>query len=175
MSAHCFVVCCVIQGKCNCQTWQECFWTTICWDESWLSVRTLCTVALTSCYLIIKNFPAFRYWERKLKCHHVVNDVTFYTMLLPRSKCKAVVGSWTCRLWTLVREMSMRGTKRATVTRGEEPSTSKRRRMEPEDPLWQLRPVSDLKMSSIYNRSASEAPAELFRFVQHHLLFLIMF
>lgn len=57
----------------------------------------------------------------------------------------------------------MRGTKRATVTRGEEPSTSKRRRMEPEDPLWQLRPVSDLKMSSIYNRSASEAPAELFR------------
>ena len=34
----------------------------------------------------------------KLKCHHV-NNVTFYTMLLPRSKCKAVKGSWTCRLW----------------------------------------------------------------------------
>ncbi|XP_028166716.1 PHD finger protein rhinoceros [Ostrinia furnacalis] len=37
--------------------------------------------------------------------------------------------------------------------------TSKRRRAEPDD--WQLRP--DVKMSSIYNRSASEAPAELFR------------
>lgn len=59
----------------------------------------------------------------------------------------------------------MRGTKRAMGVHGEEPSTSKRRRTEPEDQLWQLRPVSDLKMSSIYNRSASEAPAELFRFV----------
>ncbi|CAK1588501.1 unnamed protein product [Parnassius mnemosyne] len=59
--------------------------------------------------------------------------------------------------------MSMRGTKRAAGVRGEEAGTSKRRRTEPEDALWQLRPVSDLKMSSIYNRSASEAPAELFR------------
>lgn len=59
--------------------------------------------------------------------------------------------------------MSMRGTKRASGVRGEEPGTSKRRRTEPEDALWQLRP--DVKMSSIYNRSASEAPAELFRFV----------
>lgn len=49
--------------------------------------------------------------------------------------------------------------------RGDEAGASKRRRAEPEDALWQLRPVSDLKMSSIYNRSASEAPAELFRFV----------
>ncbi|CAG9789014.1 unnamed protein product [Diatraea saccharalis] len=57
--------------------------------------------------------------------------------------------------------MSMRGTKRATGVRGEEPGTSKRRRTEPEDTPWQLRP--DVKMSSIYNRSASEAPAELFR------------
>ncbi|XP_023938670.1 PHD finger protein rhinoceros [Bicyclus anynana] len=59
--------------------------------------------------------------------------------------------------------MSLRGTKRATGMRGEEAGTSKRRRTEPEDALWQLRPVSDLKMSSIYNRNASEAPAELFR------------
>lgn len=59
----------------------------------------------------------------------------------------------------------MRGTKRATGVRGEEAGTSKRRRTEAEEALWQLRPVSDLKMSSIYNRSASEAPAELFRFV----------
>ncbi|CAH0716223.1 unnamed protein product, partial [Brenthis ino] len=59
--------------------------------------------------------------------------------------------------------MSLRGTKRASGVRGEEPGTSKRRRAEPEDALWQLRPVSDLKMSSIYNRNASEAPAELFR------------
>ncbi|XP_072930805.1 uncharacterized protein rno [Epargyreus clarus] len=59
--------------------------------------------------------------------------------------------------------MSLRGTKRASGVRGEEAGTSKRRRMDPEDALWQLRPVSDLKMSSIYNRSASEAPAELFR------------
>ncbi|XP_045784450.1 PHD finger protein rhinoceros [Maniola jurtina] len=59
--------------------------------------------------------------------------------------------------------MSLRGTKRASGMRGEEAGTSKRRRAEPEDALWQLRPVSDLKMSSIYNRSASEAPAELFR------------
>ncbi|CAH2034986.1 unnamed protein product, partial [Iphiclides podalirius] len=59
--------------------------------------------------------------------------------------------------------MSLRGTKRSTGVRSEEPGTSKRRRIEPEDALWQLRPVSDLKMSSIYNRSASEAPAELFR------------
>lgn len=29
---------------------------------------------------------------------------------------------------------------------------------------WQARPHLDLKMSSIYNRSAPEAPAELFRF-----------
>ncbi|XP_063634737.1 PHD finger protein rhinoceros [Cydia splendana] len=59
--------------------------------------------------------------------------------------------------------MSLRGTKRASGPRGEEAGASKRRRTEPEDALWQLRPVSDLKMSSIYNRSASEAPAELFR------------
>ncbi|KAJ0184050.1 hypothetical protein K1T71_000473 [Dendrolimus kikuchii] len=59
--------------------------------------------------------------------------------------------------------MSLRGTKRAAGARGEDAGTSKRRRIEPEDALWQLRPVSDLKMSSIYNRSASEAPAELFR------------
>lgn len=59
--------------------------------------------------------------------------------------------------------MSLRGTKRATGMRGDEAGVSKRRRTEPEDALWQLRPVSDLKMSSIYNRSASEAPAELFR------------
>ncbi|XP_068620016.1 PHD finger protein rhinoceros [Battus philenor] len=59
--------------------------------------------------------------------------------------------------------MSLRGTKRASGVRSEEAGTSKRRRTEPEDALWQLRPVSDLKMSSIYNRSASEAPAELFR------------
>ncbi|OWR53198.1 putative PHD finger protein [Danaus plexippus plexippus] len=59
--------------------------------------------------------------------------------------------------------MSLRGTKRASGMRGEEAGASKRRRTDPEDPLWQLRPVSDLKMSSIYNRSASEAPAELFR------------
>ncbi|XP_053623698.1 PHD finger protein rhinoceros [Plodia interpunctella] len=57
--------------------------------------------------------------------------------------------------------MSVRGTKRATGVRGEEAGTSKRRRTEPEDALWQLRP--DVKMPSIYNRSASEAPAELFR------------
>lgn len=30
--------------------------------------------------------------------------------------------------------------------------------------VWQARPHLDLKMSSIYNRSAPEAPAELFRF-----------
>ncbi|KAI8431115.1 hypothetical protein MSG28_001170 [Choristoneura fumiferana] len=59
--------------------------------------------------------------------------------------------------------MSLRGTKRASGVRGEEAGASKRRRMEPEDALWQLRPASDLKRSSIYNRSASEAPAELFR------------
>ncbi|XP_041986606.1 PHD finger protein rhinoceros [Aricia agestis] len=59
--------------------------------------------------------------------------------------------------------MSLRGTKRATGVRGDEAGSSKRRRTEPEDALWQLRPVIDLKMSSIYNRSASEAPAELFR------------
>ncbi|CAH2103646.1 unnamed protein product [Euphydryas editha] len=59
--------------------------------------------------------------------------------------------------------MSLRGTKRATGMRGDEAGASKRRRGDPEDALWQLRPVSDLKMSSIYNRSASEAPAELFR------------
>lgn len=35
----------------------------------------------------------------KVKCNHV-NDVTFYTMLLPRSKCRAAKGSWTCRLWS---------------------------------------------------------------------------
>lgn len=29
---------------------------------------------------------------------------------------------------------------------------------------WQARPHLDLKMSSIYNRSAPEAPAELFRY-----------
>lgn len=29
--------------------------------------------------------------------------------------------------------------------------------------LWQARSIADLKMSSIYNRSAPEAPAELFR------------
>lgn len=28
---------------------------------------------------------------------------------------------------------------------------------------WQPRPITDLKMNSIYNRSAPEAPAELFR------------
>lgn len=28
---------------------------------------------------------------------------------------------------------------------------------------WQPRPITDLKISSIYNRSAPEAPAELFR------------
>lgn len=28
---------------------------------------------------------------------------------------------------------------------------------------WQPRPLNDLKISSIYNRSATEAPAELFR------------
>lgn len=61
--------------------------------------------------------------------------------------------------------MSLKGTKRGAAVRGEEPGASKRRRTDPEDALWQLRPVSDLKMSSIYNRSASEAPAELFRFV----------
>lgn len=66
--------------------------------------------------------------------------------------------------------MSLRGTKRATGMRGDEAGASKRRRADPEDALWQLRPVSDLKMSSIYNRSASEAPAELFRFV-HFILF----
>ncbi|XP_075991425.1 PHD finger protein rhinoceros [Anticarsia gemmatalis] len=60
--------------------------------------------------------------------------------------------------------MSLRGTKRASGMRGEEAGASKRRRTEPDqDALWQLRPVSDLKMSAIYNRSASEAPAELFR------------
>ncbi|XP_047040403.1 PHD finger protein rhinoceros-like [Helicoverpa zea] len=59
--------------------------------------------------------------------------------------------------------MSLRGTKRSSGMRGDEAGVSKRRRTEPEDALWQLRPVSDLKMSSIYNRSASEAPAELFR------------
>ncbi|VVC94273.1 unnamed protein product [Leptidea sinapis] len=59
--------------------------------------------------------------------------------------------------------MSLRGTKRACGIRGDEAGTSKRRRVESEDALWQLRPVSDLKMSSIYNRNASEAPAELFR------------
>lgn len=61
--------------------------------------------------------------------------------------------------------MSLKGTKRGAAVRGEEAGASKRRRAEPEDALWQLRPVSDLKMSSIYNRNASEAPAELFRFV----------
>ncbi|XP_049884703.1 PHD finger protein rhinoceros isoform X2 [Pectinophora gossypiella] len=59
--------------------------------------------------------------------------------------------------------MSLKGTKRGAGVRGEEAGASKRRRTEPEDALWQLRPVSDLKMSSIYNRNASEAPAELFR------------
>ncbi|XP_038216095.1 PHD finger protein rhinoceros [Zerene cesonia] len=59
--------------------------------------------------------------------------------------------------------MSLRGTKRTSGVRGDEAGTSKRRRVESEDALWQLRPVSDLKMSSIYNRNASEAPAELFR------------
>ncbi|XP_047543513.1 PHD finger protein rhinoceros [Vanessa atalanta] len=59
--------------------------------------------------------------------------------------------------------MSLRGTKRASGMRGEEAGASKRRRTDNEEALWQLRPVSDLKMSSIYNRSASEAPAELFR------------
>ncbi|XP_045532052.1 PHD finger protein rhinoceros [Pieris brassicae] len=59
--------------------------------------------------------------------------------------------------------MSVRGTKRASGVRRDEAGTSKRRRVESEDALWQLRPVSDLKMSSIYNRNASEAPAELFR------------
>lgn len=29
--------------------------------------------------------------------------------------------------------------------------------------IWQPRPITDLKMNSIYNRSAPEAPAELFR------------
>lgn len=29
---------------------------------------------------------------------------------------------------------------------------------------WQPRPIMDLKMNSIYNRNAPEAPAELFRF-----------
>lgn len=51
---------------------------------------------------ITMSFLLFRLYHLHctiLKCHHVVNDVTFYTMLLPRSKCKAVVGSWTCRLW----------------------------------------------------------------------------
>lgn len=42
--------------------------------------------------------------ERILKCH-VMNDVTFYTMLLPRSKCKAVEGSWTCRLRTTYQDV----------------------------------------------------------------------
>ncbi|XP_014366474.2 PHD finger protein rhinoceros isoform X1 [Papilio machaon] len=59
--------------------------------------------------------------------------------------------------------MSLRGTKRASGVRSEEAGKCKRRRTDPEDALWQLPPVSDLKMSSIYNRSASEAPAELFR------------
>ncbi|XP_013149421.1 PREDICTED: PHD finger protein rhinoceros [Papilio polytes] len=59
--------------------------------------------------------------------------------------------------------MSLRGTKRASGVRSEETGKCKRRRTEPEDALWQLPPVSDLKMSSIYNRSAPEAPAELFR------------
>lgn len=63
--------------------------------------------------------------------------------------------------------MSLRGTKRASGVRSEETGKCKRRRTEPEDALWQLPPVSDLKMSSIYNRSAPEAPAELFRFVGH--------
>lgn len=36
---------------------------------------------------------------------------------------------------------------------------------------WQARPHLDLKMSSIYNRSAPEAPAELFRFVYIYLKF----
>lgn len=66
--------------------------------------------------------------------------------------------------------MSVRGTKRATASRGEEPqpstskpSSSKRRRTEQDDVPWHIRPVNDLKISTIYNRSASEAPAELFR------------
>lgn len=81
--------------------------------------------------------------------------------------------------------MSVRGTKRSTMrSDDQQPSTSaagmsKRRRTEPQqDALWQLRPVSDLKMSSIYNRSASEAPAELFRLVrvyQNHLYIYIIY
>jgi hypothetical protein len=32
---------------------------------------------------------------------------------------------------------------------------------------WQARPHLDLKMSSIYNKRAPEAPAELFRYASH--------
>jgi hypothetical protein len=37
--------------------------------------------------------------------------------------------------------------------------------------VWQARPHLDLKMSSIYNRSAPEAPAELFRYAPYSEFF----
>lgn len=63
--------------------------------------------------------------------------------------------------------MSLRGSKRAS-NRTEEASVCKRRKTEAEDAQWQARPINDLKIpTTIYNRSAPEAPAELFRFVFH--------
>lgn len=72
--------------------------------------------------------------------------------------------------------------KRPNRIENDEPSPSKRRKGRPpakapptyvEDydtsginsskSAWQARPLTDLKISSIYNRSAPEAPAELFR------------
>lgn len=77
--------------------------------------------------------------------------------------------------------MSQRG-KRQNRFESEDPPPSKRRKGRPpakattsatiddEDlcsasntTAWQPRPITDLKISSIYNRSAPEAPAELFR------------
>lgn len=76
--------------------------------------------------------------------------------------------------------MSQRG-KRPNRSENDGPSPTKRRKGRPptvvaaateEDDLqgtssttnnWQPRPITDLKISSIYNRSAPEAPAELFR------------
>lgn len=43
------------------------------------------------------------------------------------------------------------------------PSTSNGGGHHSSSSAWQARPHLDLKMSSIYNRSAPEAPAELFR------------
>lgn len=78
--------------------------------------------------------------------------------------------------------MSQRG-KRPNCTPVDGPSPVKRRKGRPptisieaedftspssngghhQSTVWQARPHLDLKMSSIYNRSAPEAPAELFR------------